>query len=73
MAENTETKPLTPADYQGDIKTLESLLGKYELQFKQGAHIITAAGAIRTVVANLQNHISALNKAAEKKAEPKTN
>ena len=73
MSEKSEIKPLTPAEYQGDIATLETLIAKYEPHVAQGAHLITSVGAIRTVVANLQNHIHALNQAAEKKAAPQTN
>ena len=64
-----ELSPLTAADYHGDIETLDALIKKYEPHFAQGAHLITAVGALRTTVATIENHIAAIAAKAEKAAE----
>ena len=51
---------LTVADVEATVNDLNALIDTLTPHFKQGAHLITAVGTIRTTIENLNNHIAAL-------------
>jgi hypothetical protein len=68
MATKTEIIPLAETDINELIADADALLKKLEPHLAEGAHLITSLGAVRTVVANLENHIGALKTKAAKAA-----
>ncbi|MEI6193400.1 MAG: hypothetical protein WCS42_03625 [Verrucomicrobiota bacterium] len=68
--ESAKMEPLTPEQIQEVIAKAGALIESLEPHLAEGAHLITALGAVRTTVANLENHIGALTaKAAQPAAE----
>ena len=68
--ESAKIEPLTPEQINDLISKSQVLLAEIAPHLAEGAHLITAIGAVRTTVANLENHIGALTaKAAKPTAE----
>lgn len=66
----TEIQPLTPEGVTELIGHAGALIEKLEPHLAEGAHLITSLGAVRTVIANLENHNLAITaKAAKAEAE----